>query len=269
MVAIDTVVGTKANPGATISTVTMNTGDPNVIRSFQPPARARIERIIRAGTSSGSVRLTSPLLHDPTRGITFTSAESPTVFPMPQEIGQNVISQDTLTIAVSGGTAETDLVALAIYYESLQGANGRYYMPSDVLPLIDQIKPVVVAVTNSATIGAWTDTVITTTENLMRADNDYAVLGYVVDTAQAVVTVKGIDTGNLRVGGPGTTATDDTADYFIQWSMREGTPHIPVINASNNGAIFVSTADTVASSTSNVQLILGHLTRSLPNPSSG
>ena len=263
MPAIDTIVGHAANPGATFTSVTMNTGDSASVRSFSPSDTARLERVIRAGAASGSVRIHSPLLHDNVRGITFTTSESPAVMLMPEQIGQRVYPQDTFTLQVTGGTNETDLLALSIYYTNLPGASARLFMPSDVLHLVDYIKPMVVAVTNSPTIGTWTDTVITTTENQLKANEDYAVLGFVVDTAQAVVGVKGTETGNLRIAGPGTTATDDTSDFFIRWSTREGTPHIPVFNSANNGSFFVSTADTVASSTSNVQLILGHLSRNL------
>lgn len=263
MPAIDTILGRASNPGATQTTVTMATGDSSTIRSFSPSDTAWIERIVRAGAATGNVRVLSPLLHDNVRGITFSTSESPAVMLMPPEKGQRVYPQDALTISVTGGTNETDLASLSIYYTNLPGATARLYMPSDVLPLMDYVKPMVVAVTNSGTAGQWTDTVITTTENQLKANTDYAVLGYIVDTAVALVGVKGSETGNLRVCGPGTTSTDDTSDFFITWSLREGTPHIPVFNSANNGAFFVSTADNTASSTTNVQLVLAHLTRNL------
>lgn len=264
MVAIDTVVGHAANPSSTFTAVTFNNGDSGSVRSFAPTDTAVLERITRSGTSSGAARVLSPLLHDNVRGITFTSPESPTVYLMPRGRGQRVYPQDTLTVQVTGGTAETDVVALSIYYSNLPGANARLHNWADISPLIAYIKPMEVDVTNSATIGTWTDTVITTTEELLRANTDYAVLGYVTDTVGAMVGIKGSETGNLRVAGPCTTATDDTADYFVTWSDREGTPHIPVFNSANQGAVFVSTCDSVASSTPKVQLVLAQLSQNLP-----
>lgn len=265
MTAIDTVVGHAANPGATFTGVTFNSGDSGAVRSFPATNSARIERVLRGGATSGAVRVLSPRLHDNVRGITFTSPESPSIFMMPQKIGQTVYPQDTLTVQLTGGTAETDLAALSIYYDSLPGSDARLHNWGDIASLITEIKPLEVDVTNSATIGTWTDTVITTTEDLLIANRDYAVLGYVTDTSISLVGIKGTETGNLRIAGPGTTATDDTSQFFVDWSDREGTPHIPVINSANKGAIFVSTADVVASTTPKVQLILALLSSNLPS----
>jgi hypothetical protein len=265
MPAIDTVVGTATNPSTTFTAVAFNTGDSGVVRNFAQTDTAVLERVTRVGTTSGSVRIISPLLHDNVRGLTFTSPETPLVYALPQARGQQLRAQDTITVQVTGGTAETDLVALSIYYSNLPGATARLHSWADIQPLIAYIKPLEVDVTNSATKGAWTDTVITTTENLLKANTDYAVLGYLTDTVQAMVGVKGSETGNLRVCGPGTTSSDDTSNFFVEWSNREGTPHIPVINAANAGSTYVSTCDTAASSTPKVQLILAQLSSNLPS----
>lgn len=265
MPAIDTVVGKVTNAGATLTAVTFNSGDSGVVRNFAQTDRAYLERITRAGASSGMARVLSPLLHDNVRGISFTSAETPTHYLMPQQRGELLNPQDTLTVQCTGGTAETDLVALSIYYTNLPGAHARLYNWSDIMPLIAHIKPMEVDVTNSATIGAWTDTVITTTENLLKANTDYAVLGYVTDIVQGMVGIKGLETNNLRVCGPGATLTDTTSNYFVEWSQREQLPHIPVFNAANAGSTYVSTCDTTASTTPKVQLILAQLTSNLPS----
>lgn len=265
MVAIDTVVGHTANAGATFTAVTFNTGDSGAVRSFPATNSAKIERVVRAGATSGAVRVLSPRVHDNVRGITFTTPENPAVFNMPQMMGQVVYPQDTLAVSLTGGTNETDLAALSIYYDNLPGANARLHSWGDIASLIQYIKPLEVDVTNSATIATWTDTVITTTEDLLIANRDYAVLGYVTDTNISLVGIKGTETGNLRIAGPGTTSTDDTSSFFVDWSNKEGTPHIPVINSANKGGIFVSTADVVASSTPKVQLILALLSSNLPS----
>jgi len=265
MPAIDTVVGHAANAGAAYTAVTFNQGDSGVVRNFTQTDTAYLERITRAGATLGAARVLSPLLCDNVRGITFTSAETPTHYLMPQQRGEKLHPQDTLTVEVTGGTAETDLIALSIYYSNLPGAAARLYNWSDIMPLIAHIKPMEVDVTNSATIGNWTDTVITTTENLLKANTDYAVLGYLSDIAQAMVGIKGLETGNLRVCGPGTTLTDTTTNFFVEWSQREQTPHIPVFNSANNGSTYVSTCDTTASTTPKVQLILAELSSNLPS----
>lgn len=255
MVAIDTVLGHATNPGATLSAVTMATGDSLTVRYSPPNNNITLERIFRAGTSTGQVRLTSPRLHDNVVGLSFKSAESPTVFLLPQNVGQMLYPQDNLSLSVTGGTAETDLAALGIYYTSLPGSDARLYMPADILPNIKHLHTIEVDITNSGTIGNWTDTAINTTEDQLKANQDYAVLGYVADTAIALVGVKGSDTGNLRICGPGTTNTDDTSQYFVEMALREGTPHIPVFNSANKSSTYVSTADSAASSTSHITLV--------------
>lgn len=263
--AIDTIVGHAANPGTGGANITLNAGDSLTIRSFPQTNMAWIERIIRAGAGSGRVRVTSPLLHDNVLGITFNSPENPTVFLLPQEQGERVYPQDVLTVNITGGTNETDLAALIVYYENLPGADARLHTWADIKPLYKHIKPQEIDVTNSATIGTWTDTVINGTDTQLHANTDYAVLGYVTDTNQSIIAIKGQETGNLRIGGPGTTATDDTSDYFVRWSEREGGARIPVINSANAGSIYVSTADVVASSTPKISLVLCELSSNLPS----
>lgn len=265
MSAIDTIVGRATNPGAAFTNVTMNAGDSATVRSFPSTNMARLERVTRGGATKGAVRITSPLLHDAIRGITFTSPQNPAPFAMPQYAPQQLYPQDNLTIAITGGAAETDVAALTIYYDNLPGSNARLHNWGDIASLIQYIKPLEVDVTNSATVGAWTDTGITATENILKANRDYAVLGYVTDTAQTVIGVKGSETGNLRIAGPGTLLTEDTSSFFVDWSNREGTPHIPVFNSANAGSFFVSTADVVASSTPVVQLVLALLSSNLPS----
>lgn len=265
MPAIDTVVGTVTNTSSVLTAVTFNSGDSGVVRNFAQTDAAYLERVTKAAASAGAVRILSPLLHDNVRGITFTSSETPTHHLMPPQRGEKLNPQDTLTVQVSGGATETDLVGLSIYYTNLPGATARLHSWSDIMPLISHVKPMEVDCTNSATKGAWTDTVITTTESLLKANTDYAVLGYVCDIGQGLVGIKGLETGNLRVCGPGTTLTDTTANFFVEWSQREGTPHIPVFNAANAGSTYVSTCDVAASSTPKVQLILAQLSSNLPS----
>ena len=264
MPAIDTIVGHVANPSATFTNVVFDSGDSGTIRSFAATDSAWLERITRGGATAGAVRVLSPLLHDNVRGITFLANDNPTACLMPKAHGQQVRPQDTLIVQATGGTAETEVIGLSVYYTNLPGASARLKNWSDVSPLIANIKPIEVDVTNSATIGAWTDTVITTTENLLKANTDYAVLGFSSDTLTTLIGVKGTETGNLRVCGPGNTRTEDTSFFFVDWSEREMTPHIPVINAANANGIYVSTCDTVASSTPKVSLILAEMSSLVP-----
>lgn len=257
--AIDTVLGAAHNPGATATALTMAAGDSLTVRNFEAPAYARLERIGRAGVATSTIQIKSPTLHDNVEGIQYVTPESPSEFLFPKGQAQSLKAQDNLTVTTTGGTAEYDLVALSIYYSDLPGIAARLRMPADVTPHIEQYKVVQVAMTTPATPGTWQDTVITTTEDLLIANRDYAVLGYITDVACALVGIKGTDTGNLRVCGPGTAASRDTSNFFLDWSEREGTPHVPIINSANKNALYASAADSGVSTAVKVQLILALL----------
>jgi hypothetical protein len=264
--AIDTVVTRATNPGASpFVAFAATVGDSLVVRNFAPSAYCKLIQLTRRGATSGGFRVRSPLLHDNVRGVQFITGETPSLFVLPQQLAQGLYAQDALIAEGTGGGAETDLGILTLFYSDLIGAAARLHNLGDISGIIKNIKPVQVAVTNSATIGNWTDTVITATEDLLHANTDYAVLGFVTDTAQGFVAVKGQDTANLRVGGPGSINVEDTAEYFAFQNRYHGLPFIPVINSANKGSTFVSTVDSVVSSTANVTLILAELTQNLPN----
>ena len=261
--AIDTVLASKANPGAGPTAATVANGDSATVRSFSTSSWAKLTQIIRSGATAGFAQVRSPMFHDDVRGIRVTTSEAISTFLLPRDIGQPLVSQDTLTLELSGGTAETDILALVNYYADLQGSAARLHSWGDITGNIKSIKPLEVAVVSSATIGQWTDTLITATENLLHANTDYAVLGYLTDTALGVVGVKGQETGNLRVCGAAPVDDAETSDYFVRQAEYHGVPFIPVINAANKDSIYVSCAADAASVAANVSLILAELASNL------
>lgn len=257
---IDTILGSAVNPGAGGATAVVTTsGDSNTVRYFQPPDRAYLDLITRMGTTAGFAQVASPAMHDAVTGIRVTPGESPSVFALPGQAGQPMVPGDTLSLTVSGGAAETDVMALHMYYSNAPGFDARLHLPGDIEGNIQNIKTQRVAVTSSATIGAWSDTLVGTTENLLVAGRDYAVLGYLTSTALAVIGVKGGDTGNLRTCGPGATLEFPTSQFFVYMSEKTGRPYIPVFNQQNVNNTFVSVAAATASVASTVTLVLAEL----------
>lgn len=264
--ALDTIVTSAINPGAGPTAFTAAvSGDSLQVRNFPDSAVAKLIQMTRRGATTGFMRVRSPLLHDNVRGIMVTSGQTPSLWSIPQETAQPLYGQDTLIVEGSGGAAETDLIILTIYYSDLIGGAARLHMRGDVFGSVRSLKPLTVAVTSSATIGAWTDTVITTTEDLLHANRDYAVLGYATNVALGWVAIKGIDTSNLRVGGPGSVNLEDTTNYFVSNSDLHQIPFIPVFNSANKGGTFVSVVDSTASTAATITLFLAELTSNLPN----
>ena len=254
-----------AAAGAPRTVETASTGDSFQVRSFSGAAYAKLNAVMLDGAAVGDeVRILSPLLHDNSRGITFTPGELPTQFLMPREIGQTLQASDTLTVQQLVSTAtSTSVGALRLYYSNLGGVASRLHMPADALPLVTQIKPVEVDLDTNATAGEWSDALITATEDLLHANADYAILGITTDTAVVTVAVKGTDTGNLRIGVPGSVSTNEQADYFVEESLRMGTPHVPIINQANRNNTYVSVLARQVSTAVKVQLILGLLSHTV------
>lgn len=257
--AVDTISTFVANPGAAGAAVTVATGDSLTVRNFASTDFAKLTRIIRVGATEGFVQVLSPLLHDDVRGVRFQTAESPSILVFPMDVGQPLEPSDTLAVTVSGGTAETDQAVLQVYYSNVLGTAARLHMWGDISGNIKNIKILDTVCNASGTQGQWTDTVITTTEDLLHVNSDYAVLGTICDQSLAAIGIKGQETGNLRVCTVGTTTTDDTSDAFIKESQRLGVPYIPVISPLNKGSIFASVVNDGSHASVHVQLVLAEL----------
>lgn len=259
--AVDTIGLYATNPGASGAAATVNSGDSLTVRAFTPSSYAGIEQLFSQAATEGFVQIKSPRLHDNVRGLRFEASESPAGLLIPHDVYQPVFPQDTLAVTIGGGTAETDVAALQIGYDDLPGASARLHSWGDIAGNIEDLKYLTVANTPAAA-GEWNDVAITTTEDLLIANRDYAVLGGMVDVACCAFGVKGAETANLRICIPGVLRTEDTQDWFIRQSQRSGKPRIPVFNAANRFAFYASLLQAGTTAT-NVQFLLALLAHNL------
>jgi hypothetical protein len=257
--AMDLQAGYATNPGSTITALTPSPNDSFVVKSFAPSASAYLEQLMRFGGETGIIRVRSPLMHDYVQGIRFSCPSSVTSNLLGQLVNQTLYTQDTLVVEVTGASAGTDIGVIGIYYTDLGGASARLAMPADISGRVRNIVGVEVDVTTSATAGTWNDTLITATEDVLHANTDYAVLGYICSTNFGAVALRGPDTSNLRVGGPGVGIQIVTSEYFVHLSDRTGLPHIPIINSANKGGTYVSCIHYLASVAGSVTLIMAEL----------
>jgi hypothetical protein len=259
---VDTVLAQVTNSAA-LTNVTFAAGDSLTVRGFDSPAHCYLDDIIVKGGQVTTARLTSPNLHDSTRGITVLTSQAPSERTLPRYVTQSMRSQDNLVFQGNSGAANSSVFALQLYYEGSDGNSARLAHLGDLAGLVVNIKPLEIDCATSATIGQWADTSITVTDNLLSANADYALLGLVVDTAVGVVAIKGQDTGNLRIGVPGSALSFVTSEYFVEKSNDTGRPYIPIINAANANNTVISVADNAASTAVKVQLILAELATKL------
>ena len=262
-VAIDTIAFAATNPGAGGAVATMAPGDSATVRASNPTGSIDLDQIFRQGATEGFVGVRSPRLIDNVRGIRFTPSETPTAILIGGELGQPLYPQDNLIIEIGGGAAEVDAGAAVIYYSDIAGSEARLKMPGDVLPLIEHLTVVEVDFNTAATAGQWQDTLVTVTEDLTRANRDYALLGYITDVAVCALGVKSADTGNYRVCGPGVTRSEVTSRYFLDASTKKGRPYIPVLNSANKNNTYVSAVAVATATAVKAQLVLGLLSHNL------
>lgn len=245
MPAIDSIYTFATNPGAGPVATAPAPGDNLTVRNFNSATdNATLEHVFRRGATAGFARVRSPRLHDVATGINWSTSEVEDTLVLPNELAQPLYPADNLITEISGGAAESDALCMLVHYSSLPGVSGQFAGLGDIQGNVRNVKAFQVAAPAGA--NAWTDTVITTTENLLHADADYAVLGYKASASCALVGIKAPETGNLRVCGPGTTTGLDTADWFVRWTRASGYPAIPVFNANNRFGVFASAVDVAA-----------------------
>ena len=134
------------------------------------------------------------------------------------------------------GTASDDvIVTLLIYYQDIPGIDAR-------LATYDYVKSNtknIVGINTNLTPGdgvAGTAVALNASDNRLHANTDYALLGYSSNLAFASLTVSGIDTGNLKVGGPVTGEPDHDAMMYVDYARAYNAPLIPIINSNNAGS---------------------------------
>lgn len=262
--AIDTVLAFSTQAGASAFPTALAAANGNSlnVRAFNSATSAYIESVIVSAGGGQLAQIKSPLMHDNVTGLTWQPGEVPSQWMLPPEASVRIRPTDTISANGACGAATTIIMALVNYYEDLQGADAQIYGWGDVKRLVKYVKSVEVQL-GAIAVGAWTDTLLTATENQLHADKYYAILGYGVDPAVDVVGFMGSATANLRICGPGPVSTLDISEYFIVVSEKTGRPHIPVFNANDRNAFYVSAANhaAVAGQAAAVYPILAELTQ--------
>lgn len=247
--------GLALTPGTTT-----NSGDPLGVRYFEPGSSALLVNTILQGTTPPRrARITSPRLHDNVTGISWDILENPSEFMYPPEWAQPLYQNDVLTVQMDAAASSDTIAVLQVFYSNLAGISANLQTWAQVKPKLINIKPVEVDTTSSGTIGTWADTLLTTTENQLKAEYSYALLGFQASANLCAVGIKGVDTGNLRIVCPAASPTLRLTDYFVFMSQQYGLPMIPVINANNRFATYISTCANTTSVSSNVFPIFGQL----------
>lgn len=259
-IAAQVVSGRVTNPGATITALTPDAGDSFTVPTFDQSARASIVRLWTENAAGGVLRIRSPRLHDVAQGIRLQIPAADQVQLIGGPEMQRLYPADPLIVESSGGAAEVDTLAYLMYYSDLPGIQAQLASWAEVQDRIANIVGVEVDLTSGGTAGDYGGSrALNQDFQNLKAGERYALLGYTCRTAFTTLGIRGPDTGNLRIGGPGSTNTWDTATWFIDVSNALGLPCIPIIQADNAGGTQVDLTDTATATARTVSLIFGEL----------
>lgn len=248
MTAMQVINGTAVNPSSTITALTPNTGDSYTVRNGRAGTQIAWIDAWAYTTTNLLFRVRSPLMHDQAQNQRLKPTASQPYPLMSESMIQALQPQDNIIAEITGGTSETDIGAMLVYYDDLPGTAARLHSPAEVLPLVQNLTTVEVDLTSSSTAGAYSPTVaLNGTFDTLKRNYDYAILGYECPVVGCSLGITGVDTGNLRVGGPLTALSFLTKNWFVDLSVKSGKPCIPIINSANVAGVNL---DVVAAATS-------------------
>src|SRR6266702_2627878 len=239
--AIDTLTTTVTAAAVAGTAAAAVSGDSLIVRSTS--ARVRLLQAWIDTDAIGFVQITSPKLHDNTRGLRFkTTVHQP--FPLlPFDPRQDLYPVDTLAVTVgsAAGAGKIDNLTMMLYYDDVAGIQQTLI---DVPTLQKRaLESVTVEYAPGAPASGSTYSglkAITDQSDLLKRGSSYALVGYKLSANATTLTIRGADSGNFRIPMP---ADANSAYYTTTWfetlSDWTGLPLIPVFQANNSPAIFI------------------------------
>lgn len=254
--AMEVISGSATNPSSSFTQLTMAPGDTATVRNFNQGDQAWMLDQWSLGATRGLILTISPRLHDNVAGITLSYAAALPVPLWSAYQRELLYPQDNLGLYMTGGDSEIDMFTSLMYYSNLPGTSARLYTPAEVIARGLHQSGVQVAITTGGTAGQYGGaTAINATQNQFKANTDYAILGYLTDTAVGTLRIRSADFGNLGVGGPGSNNKIETRDWFTRLSDTYNLPMVPVFNAANVSNTIVDICSTQTSTAVVVTLL--------------
>lgn len=243
--AMEIIAGQVTAPGATLTALTMIGGTSRVVRNCDFVKNVRLLQSWADNQAAGVSRIRSPKLHDNVQGIRLDVTLGDVAPLLPWAAFQRLFPQDELTLELSGSATAGDIETAChlLYYEDLPGAAARFISLEELARRSVQILTVENTLATGTAGGFSGEEAITAEFDLMKANTDYALVGYLVDTECAAVRWRGADVANLGIGGPGNeTLRHVTAEWFVRLTRATGIPLVPVFNSASKGAILIDAA---------------------------
>lgn len=261
MAALEVISGYTVTAGVPLVPVIMAAGNSLTVRNATEGSKIKLLSAWSYLQVAGHVRIRSPLMHDNVQGIRFVASAGNIVPSFSPQGGQTLQSQDTLIVESSGSSSPgaTELQGLLLYYENLPGVVANLITRQEVMERAVNYMTVSMSIAPTAA-GQWSgERLFTAAYDLTKTQRDYAIYGYNVATNCGSVRIRGVDVGNLGVGGPGTQDHKVTSEWFADMSQRHNLPLVPVINSSNKSTVFVDIVQNEVLSSVWVDLFLAEL----------
>lgn len=260
--ALEIISGRATAPGATLTALTMASGNSLTVRNATQNSDVRMLSMWAFNNAAGVFRIKSPNIHDNVQGIRYRIPASDPNNLIPEGFSQKLIPQDTLIGEISGSAVggQIEQGQALIWYGDLPGADSRLANWSDIVSRVVNIEVQEVAITPGATGGYSGTVAMNTTFDNLKANTDYALLGGMVDVVCAAVRISGPDTSNFGVGFPGILSDRMVSGrWFKILNEKLGIPTIPIISSANKFGTNVDIVQSQTGNAVNVSLIMAQL----------
>jgi len=240
--ALEVVTGFVTAPGTVFTAWTLAAGNSATIRNADLASRILLLQLWGDNQVAGTMRIRSPKLHDNVQGLRFDITASEVDPLIPIGAAQRLFPQDVLILELTGSAVGGDIEtgAFLVYYDNLPGTDARLATWEEIRPRIVHLVTVENTLALGTAGGYSGEEAINAEFDLLKANTDYALLGYLVDAECAVVRWRGSDFGNLGLGGPGNEVDRQlTKSWFVQLTQAYGIPLIPVFNSANRAGLLV------------------------------
>jgi hypothetical protein len=253
-VTIDTITAFKDSlTGSAFEALAAGSGDSLTLRFLD--ANADI-RLLEAWGGNNATKcdfsIRSPLLHDNNRGIRFAHQFNPTQsgadgnpqLYMGDYEFQKYKPSDTLIVEALGAASDDVTFTQLVWYEGPNVPDARFIGYEECLARAVNLVGIRVSPAAHASTSTYgTAEAISADDDRLKANTNYALIGMTTDLPFTTLTVRGPETGNLRVPIPGSQISRLTASWFLELARRMQRRMVPVFNANNKANILVEVAD--------------------------
>lgn len=241
---LDTISFTVTVPGAAPGTaMAAVAGDSLQIRNGAKSSLIACLAMWTFGqVTNGTTQLVWPSGHDLVRGFRYRNIVQQPDNKIPWGAPLRFRAQDPLTITEVGSAVAGDVETahMLMFYEDLPGVDAHMINMATLRKR--GIANLTVEDTVTATVASTYSgpRALNAASDLLKADTEYAVLGGVTGALGGALTLRGVDTGNLRCSIPCLSGDSNwTSNFFGMLSEANDLPCIPVINSANRAGIFI------------------------------